>query len=159
MQIRPIVAACLACCWVIPLFAQPTEAGFDPVPFVDPFIGTDAHGHTFPGATCPFGMVQLSPDTRLEGWDGCSGYHFSDKSIYGFSHTHLSGTGVPDYCDLLLMPYMGRAPLDPEEYASPFQKTNEHAARKCQRICASKTRERMVGQTPARAEPQNAQCG
>jgi predicted alpha-1,2-mannosidase len=127
MQIRPIVAACLACCWVLPLFAQPTKAGFDPIPFVDPFIGTDAHGHTFPGATCPFGMVQLSPDTRLEGWDGCSGYHYSDKSIYGFSHTHLSGTGVPDYCDLLLMPYMGRAPLDPEEYASPFQKTNEHA--------------------------------
>ena len=55
----------------------------------------------------PFGMVQLSPDTRIEGWDGCSGYHYSDSIIYGFSHTHLSGTGIGDYCDLLLMPTMG----------------------------------------------------
>ena len=52
----------------------------------------------------PFGMMQLSPDTRLEGWDGCSGYHYSDAYIYGFSHTHLSGTGVSDYGDILLMP-------------------------------------------------------
>ncbi|WP_203292526.1 GH92 family glycosyl hydrolase [Luteirhabdus pelagi] len=72
--------------------------------FVNPFIGTGGHGHTYPGATMPFGMVQLSPDTRLEGWDGCSGYHFSDSYIYGFSHTHLSGTGVSDYGDILLMP-------------------------------------------------------
>ncbi|MEY2998078.1 MAG: hypothetical protein RIQ82_1459, partial [Bacteroidota bacterium] len=72
--------------------------------YVDPFVGTGGHGHTFPGATTPFGMVQLSPDTRLEGWDGCSGYHFSDNYIYGFSHTHLSGTGVSDYGDILLMP-------------------------------------------------------
>jgi len=72
--------------------------------FVNPFIGTGGHGHTFPGATRPFGMMQLSPDTRLEGWDGCSGYHYSDSYIYGFSHTHLSGTGVSDYGDILLMP-------------------------------------------------------
>ena len=52
---------------------------------VDPFIGTGGHGHTFPGSTMPFGMVQLSPDTRIEGWDGCSGYHYSDSIIYGFS--------------------------------------------------------------------------
>jgi len=73
--------------------------------YVNPFIGTGGHGHTFPGATVPFGMVQLSPDTRLEGWDGCSGYHYTDSIIYGFSHTHLSGTGVPDYCDVLFMPF------------------------------------------------------
>ncbi len=73
--------------------------------YVNPFIGTGGHGHTFPGATVPFGMVQLSPDTRLEGWDGCSGYHYSDSIIHGFSHTHLSGTGVPDYCDILFMPF------------------------------------------------------
>lgn len=73
--------------------------------YVNPFVGTGGHGHTFPGATVPFGMVQLSPDTRLEGWDGCSGYHYSDSIIYGFSHTHLSGTGVPDYCDILFMPF------------------------------------------------------
>src|SRR4051812_25754096 len=57
--------------------------------YVNPFIGTSGHGHTFPGPTLPFGMVQLSPDTRLTGWDGCSGYHYSDSAIYGFSHTHL----------------------------------------------------------------------
>ncbi|HET8804473.1 MAG TPA: GH92 family glycosyl hydrolase, partial [Aequorivita sp.] len=73
-------------------------------PFVNPFIGTGGHGHTYPGATMPFGMMQLSPDTRLEGWDGCSGYHYSDEYIYGFSHTHLSGTGISDYGDVLLMP-------------------------------------------------------
>lgn len=74
------------------------------ISFVNPFIGTGGHGHTYPGVSMPFGMMQLSPDTRLEGWDGCSGYHFSDEYIYGFSHTHLSGTGISDYGDILLMP-------------------------------------------------------
>src|SRR6201999_1306265 len=74
---------------------------------VNIFIGTGGHGHTYPGATLPFGMVQLSPDTRLTGWDGCSGYHYSDSIIYGFSHTHLSGTGISDYGDVLLMPTAG----------------------------------------------------
>jgi predicted alpha-1,2-mannosidase len=74
------------------------------ISYVNTFIGTGGHGHTYPGATLPFGMMQLSPDTRLDGWDGCSGYHYSDKYIYGFSHTHLSGTGVSDYGDILLMP-------------------------------------------------------
>ena len=72
--------------------------------YVNTFIGTGGHGHTYPGATMPFGMMQLSPDTRLEGWDGCSGYHYTDQYIYGFSHTHLSGTGISDYGDVLLMP-------------------------------------------------------
>ena len=71
---------------------------------VNPFIGTGGHGHTYPGASAPFGGVQLSPDTRLDGWDGCGGYHYSDSVIYGFSHTHLSGTGVSDYGDILFMP-------------------------------------------------------
>jgi len=83
-----------------------------PASLVNPFIGTGGHGHTFPGATAPFGMVQLSPDTRLDGWDGCGGYHYSDSIIYGFSHTHLSGTGVPDYCDILVMPYSGELQLN-----------------------------------------------
>jgi len=73
--------------------------------FVNPFIGTGGHGHTYPGAQYPYGMMQLSPDTRKDGWDGCSGYHYSDTVILGFSHTHLSGTGVSDYSDLLIMPY------------------------------------------------------
>lgn len=76
--------------------------------YIQPFIGTGGHGHTFPGATLPFAMVQLSPDTRIDGsWDGCSGYHYSDNTIYGFSHTHLSGTGCSDYGDIAFMPFFG----------------------------------------------------
>jgi predicted alpha-1,2-mannosidase len=105
--------------------------------YVDPFIGTAGHGHTFPGATMPFGMVQLSPDTRLTGWDGCSGYHYSDDVIYGFSHTHLSGTGISDYGDILLMPTVGTVSLKAKNgeqpgdikkgYASRFSHRNETA--------------------------------
>ncbi|WP_282125305.1 GH92 family glycosyl hydrolase [Marinifilum flexuosum] len=81
--------------------------------YVDPFIGTGAHGHTYPGAQVPFGMVQLSPDTRNdESWYGCGGYHYSDSSIIGFSHTHLSGTGVSDYGDVLLLPITGKVNLN-----------------------------------------------
>ena len=83
----------------------------EPIDYVNTFIGTGGHGHTYPGATLPFGMMQLSPDTRLEGWDGCGGYHFSDSIIYGFSHTHLSGTGISDYGDILLMPTSGKIKL------------------------------------------------
>lgn len=97
--------------------------------YVNPFIGTSGHGHTFPGATVPFGMVQLSPDTRIDGsWDGCSGYHYSDSVIYGFSHTHLNGTGVSDYGDILLMPTMGEPKLDNTSYASSFSHANEKAS-------------------------------
>jgi predicted alpha-1,2-mannosidase len=102
--------------------------------YVDPFIGTGGHGHTFPGATMPFGMVQLSPDTRLNGWDSCSGYHYSDNVIYGFSHTHLSGTGISDYGDILLMPTVGEVYLEAlvdgrgdKGYASTFSHQNETA--------------------------------
>src|SRR6185437_1002214 len=82
--------------------AGPSGAGTPPgdasvSQFVDVFVGTGGHGHTFPGATVPWGMVQLSPDTHTHGWDACSGYHEGDGSIMGFSHTHLSGTGgLPD---------------------------------------------------------------
>jgi predicted alpha-1,2-mannosidase len=99
----------------------------DILQYVNPFIGTGGHGHTYPGATSPFGMVQLSPDTRLEGWDGCSGYHYSDSVIYGFSHTHLSGTGVSDYGDILLMPIHGNAVFDNSQYSSTFSHKNETA--------------------------------
>lgn len=95
--------------------------------WVNPFIGTGGHGHTYPGATRPFGMMQLSPDTRLEGWDGCGGYHYSDSLMYGFSHTHLSGTGVPDYCDLLVMPFTGTVSWKPANYCSLFSHQEEHA--------------------------------
>lgn len=97
--------------------------------YVNPFIGTGGHGHTFPGAIVPFGMVQLSPDTRIDGsWDGCSGYHYSDSVIYGFSHTHLNGTGVSDYGDIMLMPTMGNPSLNNKEYSSKFSHKNEKAS-------------------------------
>ena len=113
----------------------------DLVKYVNPFIGTGGHGHTYPGVSAPFGMVQLSPDTRLEGWDGCGGYHFSDSIIYGFSHTHLSGTGISDYADVLLMPTTGKiqltngvdeakinnAQINDLGYASKFSHKNEIA--------------------------------
>src|SRR5882757_1520251 len=82
-------------------------AAQQPVDEVLPMIGTGGHGHTFPGATVPFGMVQLSPDTRTHDWDACAGYHYSDNTIMGFSHTHLSGTGIREYGDLLVMPVTG----------------------------------------------------
>jgi len=75
-----------------------------PVDYVDPFIGTDGHGHTYPGATMPFGAVQLSPDNFRNDWDACSGYHWSKNEIIGFSHTHLSGTGCADLADILFHP-------------------------------------------------------
>jgi len=115
--------AILLFCFHISLFAQ--EASYSKI--VNPFIGTGGHGHTFPGATAPFGMVQVSPDTRLEGWDGCSGYHYSDSVIYGFSHTHLSGTGCSDYGDVLLMPMMGEISFDNKVYSSRFSHANEKA--------------------------------
>lgn len=101
---------------------------------VNPFIGTGGHGHTFPGASLPFGMVQLSPDTRVRGWDACAGYHYSDSTILGFSHTHLSGTGAIDYGDILLMPTIGALQLTPGSedqpqsgYRSRFRHATEQA--------------------------------
>lgn len=104
------------------------------VDFVNPFIGTGGHGHTYPGAAYPFGMVQLSPDTRIDSWDGCSGYHYSDSTILGFSHTHLSGTGIGDYGDIRVMPTVGGIQFyagseeDPSKgYRSRFSHENEIA--------------------------------
>ena len=110
------------------------ERKLPPSRYVDPLIGTGGHGHTYPGVAYPFGMMQLSPDTRYEGWDGCSGYHYSDSIIYGFSHTHLSGTGVPDYGDLLVVPqYADKAKTTPgyldskNGYGHAFKHENEKA--------------------------------
>ncbi len=104
------------------------------IDYVNPFIGTGGHGHTYPGATLPFGMMQLSPDTGIEGWDWCSGYHYSDNTIMGFSHTHLSGTGATDYADILFMPTVGNLKFLPgskekpeEGYRSRFKHENETA--------------------------------
>lgn len=122
-------------------FLAAAPAGKRPVDLVDPFIGTGGHGHTFPGPCLPFGFAQPGPDTRLTGWDGCSGYHGSDRVIYGFSQTHLSGTGCSDYGDILLLPATGPAKLrsgyaakdeeaprrDPAGYGSAFRKETEQA--------------------------------
>ena len=89
--------------------------------YVNPFIGTGGHGHTYPGAVLPNGMVQLSPDTRTNGWDACSGYHYEDSMLIGFSHTHLSGTGIGDLGDILFLPYTGEPKIVPQ-YAHDFEK-------------------------------------
>ena len=100
MKVRNIIhMACLAA-----LLAACTSQKENPVDFIDPFIGTGFHGHTYPGATVPFGAVQLSPDTRAGNWDACAGYHYDDSTLTGFSHTHLSGTGCIDLGDLLIRP-------------------------------------------------------
>ncbi len=136
--VRLAAIACLA--WVVVAPAagaapSATRAALDPLAWVDPFIGTGGHGHTFPGPSVPFGMVQLSPDTRLDGWDGCSGYHYDDERVYGFSHTHLSGTGIGDYGDVLLLPATGpirwtnsygKPPA--AGYGSRFRKSTERAS-------------------------------
>ena len=93
----PVFAALLLCA------ACSTEEK-SPIDYVNPFVGTGFHGHTYPGATVPFGAVQLSPDTRRGNWDACAGYHYDDSTLKGFSHTHLSGTGCLDLGDILLRP-------------------------------------------------------
>jgi predicted alpha-1,2-mannosidase len=134
MKLLPHSRKLTVCVTIVLVLSAQVIAQRDFSGYVNPFIGTSGHGHTFPGATMPFGMVQLSPDTRLTGWDGCSGYHYSDNIIYGFSHTHLSGTGISDYGDILLMPTVGEAylnALDNEQtakgYASRFSHQNETA--------------------------------
>ena len=96
----------------------------DQLVYVNPFIGTGFHGHTFPGATRPFAMVQLSPDTHIMGWDASSGYHQDDRQIYGFSHTHLSGTGIGDLGDVALLPFSGEDSIKP---VATFRKETEKA--------------------------------
>jgi predicted alpha-1,2-mannosidase len=113
MYQRLLIALCLA--------APLLSAADDPVRHVNVFIGTGGHGHTYPGATLPHGMVQLSPDTFNNEWDWCSGYHYSDSSIMGFSHNHLSGTGVGDLLDVLVMPGTGPAKTEPGSRDDPGQ--------------------------------------
>ncbi|GGA82521.1 hypothetical protein GCM10008015_24070 [Flavobacterium palustre] len=107
----------------------------DLINFVDPFIGTGGHGHTYPGATVPFGMIQLSPDNGISSWDWCSGYHYSDAVVAGFSHLHLSGTGIGDLADILFMPTNKKLDLttkttsrDQFPYKSSYSHTNEKAS-------------------------------
>lgn len=128
----PVLLLLAACSQPIEQTAVEAEVRY--TDYVDPFIGTAAHGHTYPGATVPFGMVQLSPDNGTEGWDWVSGYNYDDSVIVGFSHTHLSGTGIGDLADILFMPAhrpveVGK-PVQPKnnyEFKSTFSHSNEHA--------------------------------
>jgi predicted alpha-1,2-mannosidase len=126
---------CLAAV-IISFFAFLLNARALPAPVTEalPMVGTGGHGHTYPGATVPFGFVQLSPDTRTQGWDACSGYQYSDSTIEGFSHTHLSGTGGAGLGDILVLPLTGKLnesnryqPLDPERFKSKFSHDQELA--------------------------------
>ncbi|AQT69797.1 putative alpha-1,2-mannosidase [Anaerohalosphaera lusitana] len=106
----------------------------DVVQYVDPYIGTSGHGHTFLAATVPFGAIQPGPNGFNKGWDWCSGYHYSDSVLVGFSHTHLSGTGIGDLGDIMMMPFTGEiktqpgSDADPDSgYASRFSHDNETA--------------------------------
>ena len=92
---------------------------------MNPFVGTAGHGHTYPGASAPFGMMQLSPDTGLKGWDWASGYNSSDSSIIGFSHTHLSGTGVADYGDILFTPFIGENKFSRDQKINQMKDTDQ----------------------------------
>jgi predicted alpha-1,2-mannosidase len=126
---RICVAATSVCLWVFPASADPP-----PVAEALPMVGTDAHGHTYPGATVPFGFVQVSPDTRTEGWDACGGYYYPDPAIEGFSHLHISGTGCTDLGDVLVLPLTGELnhsgqykPLNAERFKSDFSHDRELA--------------------------------
>ncbi|MEG1562465.1 MAG: GH92 family glycosyl hydrolase [Bacteroides sp.] len=130
-----LITALLGCSLLLGATAcmqQTTTADY--TAFVNPFIGTGGHGHTFPGPVVPNGMIQPSPDTRIYQWDACSGYYYPDSTINGFSHTHLSGTGCGDYGDVLLMPTVGQQDIHPMgsesqqmAYASSFSHQNEVA--------------------------------
>ena len=106
------------------LTATAQEAQWTSIQDINPFIGTGGHGHTHPSAQAPFGMIQLGPNTRYDGWDGCGGYHYTDSAMYGFTCTHLSGTGVSDYGDLLMLPYS--SPTKEGDHIK-FFKEDEHA--------------------------------
>ncbi|MDX9758671.1 MAG: GH92 family glycosyl hydrolase [Bacteroidota bacterium] len=141
MRILVLVTLGLLC--VSRLTAQQVE---DPAAFVDPFLGTGAHGHTFPGATMPFGMVQVSPDAGKSGWDWCSGYHASDSAVIGFSHSHLSGTGCADLGDVLLLPTTSTNALD-RQWRTPYDHAHEDAAPGSYRVLLSGGIEVELGAT------------
>lgn len=125
---RLVVLASFALFNYSSLTAQQNEPPVRLTSLVDPFLGTGGHGHVFPGATVPFGMVQLSPDNGDQGWDWCSGYHYSSSTIAGFSHTHLSGTGIGDWCDISVLPLTDTSSAAAEKIKIPFSHKNEKAS-------------------------------
>ena len=127
-----LLLSCLMCAFGCTGTDKPEV--INPVAYVAPYIGTGGHGHTFLGVTAPFGAVQIGPNNINKGWDWCSGYHYSDSIVIGFSHLHLNGTGCSDTGDILFMPYTGKARTQPgtqqdplSGYASYYSKDNERA--------------------------------
>jgi putative alpha-1,2-mannosidase len=134
-NMRRSIPLAIAASAVLLVACQPAPPAENLLRYVDPFIGTAAHGHVYPGATVPFGAVQLSPDNGTQGWDWCSGYNYIDDTIAGFSHTHLSGTGIGDLCDISMMPTLApvdfNVPVDDYKtapYAAKFSHDNETAS-------------------------------
>ncbi len=134
MKRKLILQACVIASFLAGCGAGQTETE-DYTRYVNPFIGTGGHGHTYPGAIVPNGMIHPSPDTRIYGWDASAGYYYADSTINGFSHTHLSGTGCSDYGDVLLMPTIGEQNVEVESgehqvqpYASAFSHEKETAS-------------------------------
>ena len=122
---KRILLPVLAIVFVMFSCSEASNQKQDLAQYVKPFIGTGGHGHTYPGAVAPFGMIQNSPDTRMDSWDGCSGYHISDTTILGFSLTHLTGTGCNDYGDFRFSPITGKPAFDSKDYCSSFRHENE----------------------------------
>jgi predicted alpha-1,2-mannosidase len=102
--------------------------------FVDPYIGSGGHGHVFVGANVPFGAVQLGPENFYKGWDWCSGYNYGDSVLIGFAHTHLSGTGIGDLADILIMPYTGPVKTDKGQEKIPGSGYASHYSHKNERV-------------------------
>lgn len=122
------IAVCSLSLWLLSCVSTP-KVPMDLAQYVDPMIGTGGHGHVFLGANVPFGMVQLGPTQLSKGWDWCSGYHYSDSTIVGFGHTHLSGTGIGDLGDIALMPITGDALIargTPDSYETGFYSKFTH---------------------------------
>ena len=136
MKKRLGILGMMAGCLLLGAGCSQENVGQDYARYVNPMVGTGGHGHTYPGAVVPHGMIQPSPDTRIFQWDACSGYYYADTTLNGFSHTHLSGTGCGDYGDVLLMPVTGQVELRTEDdgtqrqtlpYASAFSHEREVA--------------------------------
>ena len=106
---------------------KPAAESTDFTQFVDPYIGSDYHGHVFVGASVPFGMMQVGPNNQTQGWDWCSGYHYTDSVLIGFAHTHLSGTGIGDLGDIVFMPASDAfVPVKNDTTAYPWKSTYSH---------------------------------
>jgi len=108
----PLIAALLSLSFTFAGAQSPSS-------YVNPYIGSGGHGHVFVGASVPFGAVQVGPNNFYQGWDWCSGYHYSDSLVIGFSQTHLNGTGIGDLGDVLMMPYTGAVKMDKGSVKNP----------------------------------------